>query len=109
MWQFGSAHNGCSGGNGSGNNGNNGNSGNGSSGSLGTASATQSVGVVDIYTTLAYQGSAAAGTGVVLSSDGEILTNNHVINGSTAIRAVVVSTGKSYTAKVVGRLLDGSR
>jgi S1-C subfamily serine protease len=57
---------------------------------------------VDIYTRLQYQGAAAAGTGVVLTSDGEILTNNHVINGATTIRVVVVSTGKTYTAKVVG-------
>lgn len=81
-----------------------GGSGNGSanSGSTGQASSAQSVGVVDIYTELQYSGAAAAGTGVVLSSDGEILTNNHVINGATSIRVVVVSTGKSYTAKVVG-------
>ena len=39
---------------------------------------------------------------MVLTSDGEILTNNHVIDGATTIKVTVVSTGKTYTAKVVG-------
>ena len=68
----------------------------------GEASQAQMVGVVDIYTKLKYQGAAAAGTGMVIDSDGYILTNNHVIEGSTTIRVVVISTGKSYTATVVG-------
>ena len=38
----------------------------------------------------------------MLSPNGEILTNNHVVEGSTAITVTVVSTGKSYTATVVG-------
>jgi S1-C subfamily serine protease len=68
----------------------------------GEASQAQTVGVVDIYTRLKYQQAAAAGTGLVIDSDGYILTNNHVIEGSTTIRVVVVSTGKTYQAKVVG-------
>jgi S1-C subfamily serine protease len=68
----------------------------------GDATEAQTVGVVDIYTRLKYQRAAAAGTGLVIDSDGYILTNNHVIEGSTTIRAVVVSTGKTYQAKVVG-------
>jgi S1-C subfamily serine protease len=81
--------------------------GSGSGGSTGTqttgpATAAQQVGVVDINTTLNYGQGKAAGTGIVLSPDGEILTNNHVIEGSTAITVTVVSTGKSYTATVVG-------
>ena len=64
--------------------------------------ASLSAGVVDIYTVLGYQNAEAAGTGIILTADGEILTNNHVIAGSTAITVVVVTTGKSYTAKVVG-------
>jgi S1-C subfamily serine protease len=59
-------------------------------------------GVVVINTNLAYQGSAAAGTGMVLTSSGEVLTNNHVISGATTIRVVVPKTGHSYTARVVG-------
>jgi len=59
-------------------------------------------GVVVIDTNLGYQGGQAAGTGMVLSSSGEVLTNNHVIRGATTIRIVVPGTGRSYTAKVVG-------
>ncbi|SOD74228.1 S1-C subfamily serine protease [Jatrophihabitans sp. GAS493] len=66
------------------------------------ATATQSVGVVDINTELGYQSAEAAGTGIVLTSSGEILTNNHVVRGSTKITVTVVSTGKTYSAKVVG-------
>ena len=59
-------------------------------------------GVVVIDTNLAYQGGAAAGTGMVLTSSGEILTNNHVVRGATSIRIVVPGTGSTYAAKVVG-------
>jgi S1-C subfamily serine protease len=59
-------------------------------------------GVVVIDTNLAYQGATAAGTGMVLTSSGEVLTNNHVISGATTIKVVVPKTGRSYTAKVVG-------
>jgi S1-C subfamily serine protease len=59
-------------------------------------------GVVDINTKLGYQSATAAGTGMILTAGGEILTNNHVIDGATAITATVVATGRSYTAKVVG-------
>jgi S1-C subfamily serine protease len=58
--------------------------------------------VVDINTKLAYQNAAAAGTGLVLSSTGEILTNNHVIDGATSISVTLVTTGRSYPATVVG-------
>jgi S1-C subfamily serine protease len=58
-------------------------------------------GVVVINTRL-YQGGAAAGTGMVLSSSGEVLTNNHVIRGATSIRVVIPGTKHAYTARVVG-------
>jgi S1-C subfamily serine protease len=58
--------------------------------------------VVDIVSQLKDQGAVAAGTGIVLSSSGEILTNNHVIDGATAIRVTDVGNGHSYTASVVG-------
>jgi S1-C subfamily serine protease len=67
----------------------------------GTASPIGS-GVVVIDTNLAYQGATAAGTGMVLTSSGEVLTNNHVISGATTIKVVVPKTGHSYTARVVG-------
>lgn len=43
----------------------------------------------------------STGSGVIITSDGEIITNNHVISGATSIK-VSTSDGKSYTAQVVG-------
>jgi S1-C subfamily serine protease len=58
--------------------------------------------VVVVRTSLGYEDGSAQGTGMVLNSSGEVLTNNHVIRGATAIKIVVPGTGRSYTAKVVG-------
>jgi S1-C subfamily serine protease len=93
--------------------GSSGSSGLGSSGSTGSSrssgpsdvsSIAQKVdpGLVDIDTTLGYQQEEAAGTGIVLSSSGEILTNNHVIDGATTISVTDVGNGKTYSASVVG-------
>ncbi len=43
----------------------------------------------------------STGSGVIITSDGEIITNNHVISGTTSIK-VTTSNGRSYTAQVVG-------
>jgi S1-C subfamily serine protease len=59
-------------------------------------------GLVDIDTILGFEGEEAAGTGIVLTSSGEILTNNHVINGATAISVTDIGNGKTYSAAVVG-------
>jgi S1-C subfamily serine protease len=59
-------------------------------------------GVVVIETGLGYQNMQAAGTGMVLTSSGAVLTNNHVIRDATEIRVVVPKTGRSFAAKVVG-------
>jgi S1-C subfamily serine protease len=59
-------------------------------------------GIVVINTKLGLQAAAAAGTGMVLTSSGEVLTNNHVIRGATSIRIVVPGTGKTYTGRVIG-------
>jgi S1-C subfamily serine protease len=75
--------------------------GNGSA-STGTANTNLEVGVVDVNTRLGYQNAAAAGTGIILTASGEVLTNNHVIDGATSISVRVVSTGKTYTATVLG-------
>jgi S1-C subfamily serine protease len=56
--------------------------------------------LVNINTTLS-QG-RAAGTGMLISSTGEILTNNHVIADATSIKVTVGGTGPTYSAKVVG-------
>jgi len=67
-----------------------------------TATADQVVGVVDITTVLGYEDAEAAGTGMVLTSDGEVITNNHVVEGATSITVTVLSTGATYSATVVG-------
>ena len=59
-------------------------------------------GVVDVNTNLGYQDVAAAGTGMVLTSTGEVLTNNHVIRGATTVRVTSPATGRTYAATVVG-------
>jgi S1-C subfamily serine protease len=101
---FGSGGLGGFGGSGSGGSESEGGSGNGSatSGTLPSASSAQEVGVVDVVSQLTYDSAESAGTGLVLTSNGEILTNNHVIEDSTSISVTVVSTGRTYTAKVVG-------
>jgi S1-C subfamily serine protease len=73
-----------------------------SSDTLTAATAAQQVGIVEIDTVLQYQGAQAAGTGMVLTSDGEILTNNHVVEGATSITVTISSTGATYAASVVG-------
>jgi S1-C subfamily serine protease len=59
-------------------------------------------GLVDINLTLGYQSEEAAGTGMVLTSNGEILTNNHVIDGATSISVTDLANSKTYQANVVG-------
>jgi S1-C subfamily serine protease len=67
------------------------------------ATDAQKLGVVTIVSDLYYsQTSQAAGTGIVLSADGEVLTNNHVIEGATSIEVTIESTGATYRAEVVG-------
>jgi S1-C subfamily serine protease len=57
--------------------------------------------VVDVNMTFA-GGGQGAGTGMILTRTGEVLTNNHVVNGATAIRVQVGGTGPYYAAHVVG-------
>jgi S1-C subfamily serine protease len=59
-------------------------------------------GLVDVKATLGYQDAESLGTGIVLTANGEILTNNHVINGATSIRVTDIGNGRTYKATVVG-------
>jgi S1-C subfamily serine protease len=59
-----------------------------------------SAAVVNVNTTLS-NGGQAAGTGMVLTPDGVVLTNNHVIDGATEI-VVELPTGEFKGAKVLG-------
>ena len=56
--------------------------------------------IVDINTVLG--NGQAAGTGMIISSTGEILTNNHVVTGSTSINVTVQGRSQDYSAHVVG-------
>jgi S1-C subfamily serine protease len=63
----------------------------------------EKAGVVTIVSTLNYDASyKSAGTGMILTAGGLILTNNHVVQGATSIQVTVESTGETYTADVVG-------
>jgi S1-C subfamily serine protease len=58
--------------------------------------------LVDVTSTLGYQDATAMGTGIVLSSNGLVLTNNHVINGATSVSVTDIGNGQTYKATVVG-------
>jgi S1-C subfamily serine protease len=58
--------------------------------------------VVDITASLAGQRGVAAGTGMVISPSGAVLTNNHVVEGSASITVRIAGVGRSYPARVVG-------
>src|SRR5580658_8015941 len=60
-------------------------------------------GLVDITSTLKYASETAEGTGMILSSSGLVLTNNHVIDGATVVKVKMADNpGQVYTARVVG-------
>jgi S1-C subfamily serine protease len=59
--------------------------------------------VVEINTTVASLGQPgqAAGTGIIVTGDGEVLTNHHVVQGATDIEVTIQGHG-THTASVVG-------
>lgn len=59
-------------------------------------------GLVDVISTLGYEHGTAEGTGMVLTSNGEVLTNNHVVAGATSVSVRDVGNGRTYAATVVG-------
>jgi S1-C subfamily serine protease len=56
--------------------------------------------IVDINTVVG--SGQAAGTGMILTSDGQVLTNNHVVDQSTSIKVTIAGRSGTYTAHVVG-------
>ena len=77
---------------------------NNGTGSLNATSIAAAVdpGIVDVTSNLKYSDATAEGTGMVISASGLVLTNNHVIDEATSVSARIVTSGKSYTAKVIG-------
>ncbi|WKE70940.1 S1C family serine protease [Streptomyces sp. WP-1] len=71
----------------------------GKKGDVAAIAAAVSPSVVEINATL--DNGSSTGSGVVISSNGEIVTNNHVIAGAQSVK-VRTSDGHSYTADVVG-------
>jgi S1-C subfamily serine protease len=65
-------------------------------------SAKVAPGLVDVTSTLGYAHAGAAGTGMVLTPSGLVLTNNHVVEGATALKATDIGNGRTYRAVVVG-------
>lgn len=63
-----------------------------------TRSATAGIVLVDVATA----NGEGAGTGMVIDADGLVLTNYHVVQGSTQVRVTIADTGEAYTATVVG-------
>ena len=72
------------------------------SGNAAAATLPPTKGVVLVNTNLALENASAAGTGIVLTKNGEVLTNNHVIAGATTIKVTVPATKRSYVADVLG-------
>jgi S1-C subfamily serine protease len=70
------------------------------SGSLSAVARQLDPAIVDVNTTIG--SSAAAGTGMIISPTGEILTNNHVVASSTSITVTLQGRSRTYTAHLVG-------
>lgn len=69
-------------------------------GSVAAAARTAMPSTVDIR--VAMNQGTAEGSGVVLTADGNVLTNNHVVAGSTGDIGVTLADGSEHPAKVVG-------
>ena len=49
-----------------------------------------------------YQERRAGGSGVIISADGYVVTNNHVVDGATKLR-VKLNDGRAFDAKLIGK------
>ena len=67
-----------------------------------TITARVDPGLVNIDVSNRTTGLRGQATGMVLTPSGVVLTNNHVVQGATAITATDVGNGRTYSATVVG-------
>jgi S1-C subfamily serine protease len=58
--------------------------------------------LVDIDTTIQSGYASGAGTGIVLTASGIVLTNNHVIDGASSVSVTDLGNGRTYQATVLG-------
>ncbi|MET7772506.1 trypsin-like peptidase domain-containing protein [Nocardia sp. NPDC005366] len=58
--------------------------------------------LVNISTTSHPMGLGAAGTGIVLSAEGQVLTSHHVVKGADTVTVTDVGNGEVYNATVLG-------
>ena len=76
------------------------------------SSSTVSTGSIDAATENAYataskyvvyvvSAGVGSGSGIIYDSKGDIVTNNHVVNGATSL-SVTLNNGKTYAAHIVG-------
>ena len=79
-----------------------GGSGLGGPGALASIVSTVDPALVDLRVTKAYDAGQGAATGIVLTSSGLVLTNNHVVNGEISLLATDVGNGQTYQATVLG-------
>lgn len=67
------------------------------------ATAEQSQGIVQVSTVVHFGAGEGAGSGLVINGeDGTVVTNHHVVEGSTEVEVTVTSAGDTYTAEVLG-------
>jgi S1-C subfamily serine protease len=59
-------------------------------------------GLVDVTSTFDGQTGTAEGTGMILTSDGLVLTNNHVVEDAATLSVRDVATNTTYVGKVIG-------
>jgi S1-C subfamily serine protease len=59
-------------------------------------------GLVDITSTFASSSATAEGTGMILTSNGLVLTNNHVVEDAETLSVRDVATNTTYSGTVVG-------
>ena len=70
--------------------------------SLAAIEARVDPGIVNIDVLNPSTGFRGEATGMVLTPNGVVLTNNHVVQGATSVKATDVGNGRTYSARVVG-------